>query len=417
MITRFSKPYSPRRLGVSRQTPRRTGTILPGLVVALVVTLSCVALVLDRLWLDAAATELRTVSEAAAMAAAGELVHDDLLKDAYDPADRIEAARWKAKEVAWQNVVAGEPVELDISPGGDVRFGRFVRDEDSGLTRFLQTDTDPRTVKVRGTRRRSRNNPIALFFRGITGHGQGDACSHSAVTLNNQILGVRPFEGVPVPALPLAILKSDPSGLRTDTWESHVENRCGCDDYRYSAETNTVEEGPDGIPEIELHSKKDDESALEANVQLVDLNTDLRTKELLDQFQTGWTAEALEDFGGELVFHAGTHWMTSSATIDGDHAFALEELIGQPRICLLYSELVPSGRDGYGNLRATDLVAGRIMAVRHNSDGQHVLVFQPTVITTRTAVLAERLMNLDALTPAERKLLENAYIYKLHLTR
>ncbi len=263
--------------------------------------------------------------------------------------------------------------------------------------RFLQTTNDPRTVKVRCSRERSRGNPIALFFRGITGHGRGDACSQSAVTANNQILGVRPFDGVSVPALPLAILKSDPSGLRADTWENHIINHCGCDDYRYNQETNTVEQGRDGIPEIELHSKKNDESALDANVQLVDLNTDLRTKELLEQFETGWTADALEDFGGEIVFHPGTHWMTSSATIVGDHAFALEQLIGEPRICLLYSELLPSGNDGYGNLRVTDLVAGRIMAVRHNSDGRHVLVFQPTVLTTKTAVLAESLMDLTAL--------------------
>jgi hypothetical protein len=217
--------------------------------------------------------------------------------------------------------------------------------------------------------------------------------------------------------LPLAILKCDPSGLRSDTWESHIVNRCGCDEYRFNEETNVVECGKDGIPEIELHSKQNDETALEANVQLVDLNSELRTQKLLEQFQNGWTSEDLEDFGGELVFHPGSHWMTSSATIDGDHAGALEQIVGQQRICLLYTELLPSGTDGYGNLRATDLVAGRIMAVRHNSDGQHVLVFQPTVVTTKTAVLAEGLIDLAALSPAERKLLENPYIYKLHLTR
>jgi hypothetical protein len=93
---------------------------LPGLVVALVVTLCAVALVLDRLWLDAATAELRTASDAAAMAAAGELIHDDLLKETYDSTERIEAARQRAKDVAGQNLVAGEPVELDASPDGDV---------------------------------------------------------------------------------------------------------------------------------------------------------------------------------------------------------------------------------------------------------------------------------------------------------
>lgn len=417
MTTRFAKTSRPRRLGASRQTPYRAGTILPGLVVALVVTLCCVALVLDRLWLDAASTELRTASEAAALAAAGELIHDDLLREHDDQQARLEAARQKAAEAARQNHVAGQPVELDASPEGDVQFGRLVRDEESGITRFLLTTVEPRTVAVRCSRQRSRGNPVALFFRGITGQAQGDAASYSQATASHQILGVRPFEDVAVPGLPLAILKCDPAGLRADTWDNQILNRGGSDQYRYNPETNTVELGEDGIREIQLHSKKQDESAIEANVQLVDLNTDLRTDPLLEQFNTGWTANALNEFGGELVFHPGSIWMTSSATMDGDHAWGLEELIGQPRICLLYSELLPAGREGYGKLQAVDLVAGRIMAVHHNDDGQHVLVFQPTVLTTKTAILASEVMDLSSLSPAERNLLDNSYIYKLHLTR
>ena len=53
-------------------------------------------------------------------------------------------------------------------------------------------------------------------------------------------------------------------------------------------------------------NKKRDETALEANVQIVDLKSDLRTEKLVEQFQTGWTAEDLEAAAaawrrGELV--------------------------------------------------------------------------------------------------------------------
>lgn len=411
MTTRFVRPS--RR----RKPQPRTGTILPGVVVALIVTICCLALVLDKLWLDAASTELRTASEAAAFAAARELVHDHLLCEDYDSEERIKAARRRALEVAWENPVAGQPVELDATPEGDIRFGRLVYDSDAGRMRFLQTEQNPRTVVVTSCRLRSRGNPVALWFRGITKQGTGNAVSRAEVTAENQIVGVRPFQGVPVPALPLAILECDPTGQRADTWENQIVLRNGADNYRFNAEMGSVEPGQDGIPEIHLHSKKKDESAFEANVQLVDLNTDLRTDPLLQQFEEGWTADALEEFDGELHLDTEGRWMTSLAALDWDHAGGLEQLIGQPRICLLYSDMLPTGDEGYGKLRAVKLVAGRIMAVRCEDEGQHVLIFQPTVLTTRTAVLANARDEAVDLSPAEQKLLENPYIYKLHLTR
>jgi hypothetical protein len=239
----------------------------------------------------------------------------------------------------------------------------------------------------------------------------------SEATADNRILGVRPFEGVPVPALPLAILKSDPTGQRVDTWDLQIGLRLGVDEYRFNPDTGSIEAGSDGIPEIHLHGKKTDESATDSNVQLVDLNTDLRTRPLLEQLEIGWTEEDLEEFGGELLFHAGSNWLTSLARLDGDHAAGFEQLIGQPRICLLYSGLDPAGSEGFGKLQAVDLVAGRIMAVQHDGQGQHVLVFQPTVLTTRTAVLADTVMDVSSRSASEQKLLENPYIYKLYLTR
>ncbi|MCA9070059.1 MAG: hypothetical protein KDA84_14100, partial [Planctomycetaceae bacterium] len=147
----------------SPPSSRRAGTILPGILVGLVVMICCLALVLDKLWMDAATTELRTASEAAAFAAARELIQDDLLCEDYDSQERMKAARERALEVAWENPVAGQPVELDATPDGDIRFGQLVCDSDSGRTRFLQTVQKPRTVVVTSCRLRSRGNPVALW--------------------------------------------------------------------------------------------------------------------------------------------------------------------------------------------------------------------------------------------------------------
>ncbi len=401
----------------SQTSTKRAGTILPGVLAALMVGMALIALVLDRLWLDAATSELRTSSEAAALAAARELVTDDILCTNHNPADLINAARERAGDAAWQNRVAGQRVDLDTSPMGDIQFGQLVADPDTGRVRFLQTTVHPRTVRVVSRRNRNRGNPIALWFRDLTGFGQGNAQSLAEVTANNQILGVRPFDGVYVPALPLAILACDSTGRRTDTWEHQIQNQNGPDEYRINPETGAVEQGQDGIPEIHLHSMSQEENVWDANVQLVDLNTDLRTDPLLEQFQNGWSEDSLKEFGGELRLYPESQWMTSLAAFDRDHANGLESLIGTPRICLLYSGLDSSGNEGFGKMEAVNFVAGRIMSVECHEKNQHVFVFQPSVLTTRTAVLAEEKMDLNRLSADEHKSLENPYIYKLHLTR
>ena len=136
----------------------RRGMLTPMIAFALVVVMAAVALLLDRLWLDAAAVELVTCAEASALAAAGELANDDLLQTHFDSKRRITAARRAAVDVAYQNRVCGSPVTLDSSASGDVRFGRLVLDPETGETRFLETIHDPTSVMVTGRKTKSRNN-------------------------------------------------------------------------------------------------------------------------------------------------------------------------------------------------------------------------------------------------------------------
>ena len=84
---------------VGRQPSRRGSTALMA-VIALVVMMLCVALVLDRLWMEAVMVELTTGAEAAALAAGREYVSDDMLKTNQDTVETTERARRKAMEIA-----------------------------------------------------------------------------------------------------------------------------------------------------------------------------------------------------------------------------------------------------------------------------------------------------------------------------
>lgn len=402
----------------------RRGSLALVAVVALLVAMLAMALVLDRLWMEAAMVELTTGAEAAALAASRELAGDDLLKQNVDQQEKIDRARQSGVDIAAQNTVAGYPLQLEIVPNlHDIRFGTRSQDPDTGLYLFTEDESAPTSVRVHAERSRSRWNPIALVMHGLSSTPFADAVEEAEVTMDNHVAALRPYGEVPVPALPLAILKQDPLGLRKDTWQVQVENRAGSDNWRFDAETGKVVQEEDGIPEMLLKFMKSQGKPTDANVVLVDLGTRFRDELLERQIQGGWTVDDLVHYDGMLDFSkAPGPTLAASAKIDNAVTNSLDAVIGQPRIVLLYTKLVPEGQDGLAVIQAAAPVAGRIMAVKSNNDGSCELTFQPSVVTSRTVVLPSEMpatTSNDPTQPSQQPLpvAPNKYIYKLQLTQ
>ncbi len=389
--------------------------LMPAIVGALVVITLAAALVFDHLWLSTAGDEMRSAGEASALAALGELISDDLLREDDNAAARLAAARNQAVRVAGNNTVAGEPLELDGSPQGDIRFGVRVPHPDSGSVRFVETDHRPTAVEVTARRTRAGGNPVGLFFRGLTGQPVGDVVRRSQATASNSIVGLRPFAGAPVPMLPLAILHSDPAGVRSDTWQAQIEQGGGADRYRYDPVSGTVSSGGDGIAEIVLRSRpsRDDDSLW--NVALLDVGTGLDADLVQRQVRRGADIDDFRSFDGEeLRFDSGAAHLPAASTFDRSLPRFLRSVIGQKRICLLFDSFTPSGSSGRGTAACIKPVAGRVMSLRRLSGNAWEIVLQPCVITTRTALLETATAGssgADNPLPASG----NRYIYKLYL--
>jgi hypothetical protein len=388
----------------------RRGLTTPLVAAALLVAMAGLALILDRLWLQAAQVELTTASEAAALAAARTLAGDDRLRGDVDQALLVNRALAAAAGLAARNTVAGTPVTLDLSTD-DVQFGRFVTTEETGERQFLQTDAEPTHVLVTAHRSRSRGNPVALFIGELTRQSWGDVVGQAEAGLDNRLVGVRPFAGAPVPALPLAIWQVDPSGQRTDTWQAAIEQREGKDEYGYDAASQQVTTEADGIPELTLRSQPRTGTSNRVNLQVLDLGTGFDEESLRRQFTTGWIAGDLETWNGELRLSASQNGEQSSGlelpstpVMQSAERDALESLLGEPRICLLYSQLVAPAQSQQTRTTCVEFVAIRVLAVRDLSDGGAELVVQPTVMTTRTALTDQ---------VAEG----NSYIHRLTLTK
>ncbi len=398
-----------------KQTRRGVITLLA--VVGMVVTMGCIALVLDQIWLDMASTEMTAGVEAPALAAAKLLASDDFLKSKpFQKKDNnFKKARRVAGDIAAQNRVAGRPLYLDTSPQGDIRFGNLTRDAATGVVQFLETTNSPTSVLVTGQRTRKRNNPVALFLQGISGTPVGDVVVQSTATIDNRIIGIRPNKRFAVPALPMAILKSSADPKQTETWEIQIEQRLGRDLYSYDTKTNKVILKADGIPEIILRSVPLGTDPQTTNVVLLDLNNNLRDDKIISQIQKGWRTEDMKRLNGELRFDRGLVPMKASCVVASPVARGLAAMIGQPRICPLYINHTSYGKQGQGKVQLAGLVAGRVMSVKAISGTETEIIFQPTLLTTRTALLPNnRLTNSND--EQNNRTIKNRYIYKLYLT-
>lgn len=418
--------------------PRR-GSIVPAIAISLLLIMGGIALVLDRIWIDAAQVELLAAAEAAALAGARQLADDDLLRTAPSTQRRLDAVRAVAANIAAQNLVAGQPLQLQAE--SDVKIGRIALSAATGQAMFLETSRHPNTVVVFARQLRSRGNPVALLMRQVTQQPAADLAVSAEAGLDDRIVGVRPAEGFAVPALPLAILATDPAGKRKDTWQEQIVKRSGRDEFGYDASRGQVTAGPDGIPEITLRSEDRSDRSSPPNLKLVDLGTDLRDAGLVEQILQGWSATDLERFGGEVLLAQQVPSSESAppTTNAGDGAGAappqqalslgatswlgqptlgaLRSIQGECRICLLYvDEPAAAGRPAGTRVQCVALVAGRIMDVVCESRAAPQLVFQPGIIVTRAAVVAAGAGPAVGADPSNH-LSAPHYIYKLGLTQ
>ncbi len=407
------------RHSLSRLGGHRSGLMMPAIAMALLVIGMAVLLVFDKLWIDNAQQELRTVSEASALAAAGELASDDLLSTIGSAEERAARARQVAAAIALNNRANGSPVTLSTEPGGDVLIGRYVFQEQAGDLVFIETSENPTHVVVTARRPRSMN-PMASLSDAIDGRSRDEIMDTATAAISNHVTGLRASQGANVPAWPLAILSGDNESSRVDTWSQQIEMRLGGDDFAFDPETQQVVLGSDGFPEIIVHSAPidpDTEDQLIANMHLIDVGTGLYPAPLAAQIQQGWSTDHLMSFGGEFSLTGGPLTLDCDAVVTGDPAFALSEMIGKVRICTLYSAYIPS-EQGLGQLEVTRLVSARLMDILELPDGRLACVLQPGVVATRTAVTGDVIpLGSPTSDPLQSDGFTNPYIYRLFLTR
>ncbi len=408
---------------------------MPALALALIAVLAGAALVIDRLHLDTAKSELRIAAEAAALAAARELANDDRLRPDYDPTALQMKSRFAAARIAAQNVVAGEPVTLKPDSASDVRFGRLMNDPATGEPIFVEAhDLEATSVAVAARCTEARQSAVALPFRTFYAPTDADVVAVAEASLNFQVRGLRTVDRLPIPTLPLAILaqpnakqeaahkhstvslkQSHQAGASSaqqpptaPNWTRDIEQRRGADRFGYDATTGEVTNQADGIPEIRLRTAARSSNS-QSNAFVITLTGDLTEAHLRRQITHGWSADDLEPLGGELLFDHGPLTLAGLRSVDGNVlAQSLRTVLGQSRVVFLYERVEGDSSSHVASLQVTKMVAGRVMFVREISECECEIVLQPAVLATRSAVA-----NSDETDSGCEK---NKYVANLRLT-
>lgn len=391
------RPFSTTRMS------RRSGSLLPGIAIALVVCGGCLALVLNEYWLSAAQEELRTAAQSAALAGARELASDERLKPAFDSRQNADYARTVAENQANANQVLG-PHRAQL----DVHLARVEYDPETGRKIREENPEDPTSMLVVAHRDRTGGNPVSMLAPALAGRAVADVTVNVEASVTNLIRGVRPVGPADVPAWPVAVLElsADP---RIPSWGIDIEQHQGSDQYRWDEQTRQVVPEADGLPEMKLAIGST------GNMVLIDVGTGLEPDGLLEQFRDGWSAENLAPLGGMFSLQEGPFPLEAQSQMDSEIGESFARQIGRARILALYSPLPVSEKSAgsqqtkSSQVQIVRLVAARLMAVQGTGTATQYII-QPSVVATRCALLDE-----DALYQPQAQ--GNPYIYRISLTQ
>jgi hypothetical protein len=389
---------------------RRAGYLTPALALAVLTAFLTAALVLNVAWRRAASRELAAAADAAALAGAAELACDERLLDKPLPADVLDRVSRRAEALASRHPIVGVPA---LPAAGQTRIGRTVVGP-NGEAVLLDTNNAPTVVWL--AVQRGRDGMLPWLLR-AGGHSAGRLATAAEAAIDDHVAALAPRPGGTVPVWPLALRAKAPVGsklaqgqnpIAVQGWADRIELKLGGDRFGYDHDAKRVVERSDGLPELVVQTLAPGGDPEDAGLTLVDLGQSFRPDRLAGAMADGLNADDLANLDGRVPVAS---LPTSSVAVDALPKLPVEVEHGmQPgdaRALFLFDRLTPGG-NGRFTTRLNRVVVARLMDLRPTGDGGWRATFQPAVLATGTALLADA---GDDAAP------QNRYLYKVRLTR
>jgi Flp pilus assembly protein TadG len=362
-----------------RNKPRsRRGNVLVLTAFLMIVMIAFVAMGVDIGYIQNARVELQKSADAAAMAAAWELVDDDWLSGTVDMTDNVAAARSTAVEYAGLNKVCQSAPAVDPNsgnyPSGDVVIG--YRSNTADYDDPLDT-SDPskfNAVQVRVRRTSMQNGEVPLFFAKALGMDSVASEAVATAALGSNFGGFStPPEGETLGIMPFALDKQ--------TWDNLINNGVGTDNWNWDTGAEQVTAGGDGIKEVNLYPQGTGSPGNRGTIDVGGSNNS--TADLARQIVDGVSRQDMIDLGKPLEFDAnGKLYLNGDTGISAGVKDELASIKGKTRIIPIFETV--SGNGNNANYTIVQWVGVRILDVKlTGSMSSKRVIIQPANVMTR----------------------------------
>jgi|SRR5579864_524121 len=372
------------RKSVKRWRPR--GKILVMTVLLLPALLGLMALSTDVGIICAGRAQMQVAADAGALAGAMKLVADQRLINSQwlsSLSSETKAAQAQAKKIAQANkVLNATPVINDNatnSASGDVVVGFFNPATHvwtpPPLPVLLSPDTN--AVKVTVTRSSDHGGVIPDFFSRIWNYtGTTVSMSATAMAQNYPIKGFKPAGSANAALLPIV--------LDIVTWKAMMAGLT-TDQYTYTASTNTVSNGADGIYESQIFPV----GSGPGNWGTINIGTTSNSTSTLGaQILSGITPAQLATYPNSTIqldpsLSPPSITFTGNPGINSTIQKELTSIIGKQVILPIYDIVTPQG--GNATYRVVYFQPVRIVNVNFSGSSRYVIV-QPSYVLDSTAI-------------------------------
>jgi Flp pilus assembly protein TadG len=345
----------------------------------LVLMLGMAAFAIDIGIMMLARTELQHAANAAALAAAGDLIPDN--GGLYGQADmtaEITSARAKAVQFAGLNQVRNVAPVVNLNTAntttGDVVIGYLSNPSDPTQTMSFNNMNLANAAQVTVRRTTSQNGEVPLFFARVLGtNSRAAQATATAAVLTQGIAGFKtPSDNTNLAILPIA--------LKLQAWNDMLAGT-GSDSLGWDA-TNGVTNHGDHVLEIDLYP----DGTTPGNFGTVDIGSASNsTSDISRQITYGISPQDMQALpNGQLALDSN-----SELSINGDTGVSasigkeLSDIIGQPRIIPIYKSVINPGNNATYTI--CQFVGIRVMAVKMTGKNKGVTI-QPAYIGTKGGI-------------------------------
>jgi Flp pilus assembly protein TadG len=327
------------RLRTSSAPTSRRGAMIVLTAIMLVFFLGLAAFAIDIGIMLLARTELQNAADAAALAAAGDLIPDSGgLTGNPDMTGEIASARAKAVQFAGLNQVRTTAPVVNLntanSTTGDVVIGYLSNPSDPTQSMSFSNMNLANAAQVTVRRIASENGEVALFFSKVLGVNSKPATATATAAIRTEGFTSfsAPSDGSNLGMLPIA--------LKLDTWNSMLAGQ-GSDSYGWSSTKGVTNKG-DSVLEMDLFP----DSTTPGNFGTVDIGTtDNSTSDIARQVLYGISPQDMQALpNGSLGFDAnGQLSLNGDTGVSASIQNELRSIIGQPRMIPIYSTVANPG--------------------------------------------------------------------------